>query len=82
MASTPLYWQRTRRVTGWLLLAWAVVAFAPVWFARELSVEVMGWPLAFWLASQGALLGFCVIVAVYARAMRRLDAEFSPPENG
>ena len=69
------YWRRTRRLTSWLLLAWMVVAFVPVFFARELSVEVFGWPLAFWLASQGALLGFCVIVIVYARAIARLDVE-------
>ena len=73
------YWRRTRRLTAWLLLAWAVVAFVPVYFARELSVELFGWPLAFWLASQGALLGFCAIVIVYARRMDSLDAEFSEP---
>lgn len=73
-ASTD-YWRRTRRLTAWLLLAWAIVGFAPVFFARELSVEVFGWPLGFWLASQGALLGFCAIVIVYARAMTRLEAE-------
>lgn len=77
------YWRRTRRLTAGLLLAWAVVGFAPVVFARELSVEVFGWPLAFWLASQGALLGFCAIVVVYARRMQRLDDEaraVTPPE--
>jgi putative solute:sodium symporter small subunit len=73
------YWRRTRRLTAGLLLAWALVAFAPVYFARELSVEVFGWPLAFWLASQGALLGFCVIVIVYAWRMRRLDDEVKRP---
>lgn len=72
------YWRRTRRLTAWLLLAWAVVAFVPVFFARELSVEVFGWPLAFWLASQGALLGFCAIVIVYARRMQRLDEGQAP----
>ena len=79
----PAYWRRTRRLTAWLLLAWAVLAFAPVFFARELSIEVFGWPLAFWLASQGALLGFCAIVVVYARRMQRLDDEaraVTPPE--
>lgn len=73
------YWRRTRRLTAWLLLAWALVAFLPVVFARELSVEVFGWPLAFWLASQGALLGFCAIVIVYARVMARLDRGVSDP---
>jgi putative solute:sodium symporter small subunit len=75
------YWRRTRRLTAWLLLAWAIVGFAPVFFARELSVEVFGWPLGFWLASQGALLGFCAIVIVYARAMTRLEADVSEPRS-
>jgi putative solute:sodium symporter small subunit len=74
---TDDYWRRTRRLTVRLLLAWGVVGFAPVFFARELSVEVFGWPLAFWLASQGALLGFCAIVVVYARKMDELEAEVS-----
>ncbi len=76
------YWRRTRRLTVGLLLAWAVVAFGPVVFARELSVEVFGWPLAFWLASQGAVLGFCVIVIVYAWRMRRLDEAGGADEPG
>lgn len=79
VSSHGTYWRRARRLTAWLLLAWCVVAFVPVFFARELSVEVFGWPLAFWLASQGALLGFCVIVVVYARRMRQLDDEFTEP---
>ena len=76
------YWRRTRRLTVGLLLAWAVVAVGPVYFARELSVDVFGWPLAFWLASQGALLAFCALVIVYAWRMSRLDeaARLSPPE--
>ncbi len=76
------YWRCTRRLTGWLLLAWGVTAFLPVFFARELSFEVFGWPLAYWWASQGALLAFCAIVSVYAWRMRRLDeaARVSPPE--
>lgn len=73
------YWRRTRRLTAWLLLAWVLVAFVPVFFARELSIEVFGWPLGFWLASQGALLGFCAIVVVYARRMDRLERELSEP---
>jgi putative solute:sodium symporter small subunit len=84
MKPTPRddYWRRTRRLTAGLLLAWALAAFAPVYFARELSVEVFGWPLAFWWASQGALLAFCAIVVAYARRMRRLDgaAGVTPPE--
>lgn len=74
------YWRRTRRLTASLLLAWVVVAVGPVYFARELSVEVFGWPLAFWLASQGALLAFCAIVIVYAWRMKRLDEQAQPQQ--
>lgn len=75
------YWRRTRRLTTGLLAAWALVAFAPVFFARELSVDVFGWPLAFWLASQGALLAFCAIVIFYARAMAKLDRDVNGPRS-
>jgi len=72
------YWPYTRRLTAVLMLAWVLVAFVPVFFARELSVELFGWPLGFWLASQGALLGFCAIVIVYARLMNRAEKSVSP----
>jgi len=72
------YWRRTRSLTAWLLLGWVLLSFVVTYFARELSFSFFGWPFSFWVASQGALLGYCVIVAYYAYAMRRLDAEHSP----
>ncbi len=72
------YWQRTRRLTLGLLAVWALLAFVPVYFARELSWQVLGWPLSFWLASQGVVLGFVAIVHVYARRMDRLEATETP----
>ena len=67
------YWQRTRRLTGCLLLLWLTVSFGLTYFARELRFDFFGWPFSFWVAAQGALAVFCVIVAYYARAMRKLD---------
>ena len=43
------------RVTGWLLAVWFAVTFGVSFFARELNVVVLGWPLSFWVAAQGAL---------------------------
>lgn len=68
-------WRRTLRLTGWLLLAWFVVTFGIAFFARELSFTVFGWPFSFWVASQGALVVYCVIIWFYARRMDRLDDE-------
>jgi len=67
------YWQRTCRLTGLLLLVWAGAGFGLSYFARELSFTFFGWPFSFWVASQGALLVFLLIVAYYAYAMRKLD---------
>jgi uncharacterized membrane protein len=36
---------------------------------------VGGWPLHFWLASQGSLLVFLAIVVVYAWLMNRWEAQ-------
>lgn len=73
--SADVTWPRTRRLTVGLLVAWALVAFVPVYFARELSFEVLGWPLGFWLAAQGALLAFLAIVVGYAWAVSRIEGD-------
>ena len=68
-------WRRRMRVTGWLLAAWFAVTFGVTYFARELNVVVLGWPLSFWVAAQGALLVYMVLVVVFARRMGRVDQE-------
>lgn len=67
------YWRIKLSLTLFLLGLWFVVAFVTTYFARELSVVFMGWPLGFWIAAQGAPLAFLLIVLVYAAAMDRLD---------
>ena len=44
------------------------------YFARELSFSFLGWPFSFWLAAQGSLLVFALLIAFYAWAMERLEA--------
>jgi putative solute:sodium symporter small subunit len=68
------YWRKTRRLTLQLLLAWFLVTFGSIFFARELSsLVVFGWPFPFYIAAQGAILVYVLIVAVYAWRMQRLD---------
>ncbi len=52
---------------------WFGVTFGVAFFARELSFRFFGWPFSFWVASQGALIVFALIVWVYAHVMDRLD---------
>jgi putative solute:sodium symporter small subunit len=74
VARARTHWQRVRRLTAILLLAWFVVTFGVVFFARELSAfTLFGWPLSFYMAAQGTILIYLAIVAIYAWRMHRLD---------
>ena len=55
-----------------LLAVWFALSFGCSYFARDLSFMLAGWPFSYWLAAQGAVLGFIAIVVVYAIVMRRL----------
>ena len=67
------YWRRTLRLTAALMVVWFVVTFGVAFFARDLSFHFFGWPFSFWVGAQGALIVYVLLVAVYARAMARLD---------
>ena len=68
-----LYWRKTRRLTAGLLLVWFLVSFGTTYWARDLDFVFLGWPFSFWMAAQGTLIGYGLIIAGYAWAMNRLD---------
>ncbi len=74
-AARAACWRANRRITLALLAVWAVFGLGLHWFARDLQFSFFGWPFSFWMAAQGSLLVFAGVIAVYARAMERLEAE-------
>jgi putative solute:sodium symporter small subunit len=72
-----LLWRRTRRVTALLLAVWLSANLAGPWLARPLNgVHLAGLPLGYWLAAQGFLLLYLVIIVAYVVWMNRLEARF------
>ena len=65
----------TEAVTALLMSIGFVVTFGVTYFARALNGIVFGWPFSFWVAAQGALIVFLLLICLYARWMARLDAE-------
>lgn len=78
MADRREYWRRNLRLIGALFVVWFVVSFlAAIILARPLSDVYIGEiPLAFWMAQQGSIVVFVLLIFVYAWRMNKLDREF------
>ena len=77
--STSREWQRRLRISAWLLAVWAAATFGTTYFARQLDDVTRGWPFSFWMAAQGSLLVYLVLVVVYALRMERIDDDRAAP---
>ena len=82
-AGREAHWKRVRRLTLSLLALWFFTTVLSVWFARELThIHLFGWPLSFYLASQGSILIYVAIIGIYSWRMRRLDRRFAQDQHG
>ena len=76
-ASAPgsvLLTERLGPLRALLLLMWALGSFGLMYFAADLRWVFGGWPLGYWLAAQGIIVFFVVLVAVYAWIANRAEA--------
>ena len=74
------YWRKNLQITGILLALWFTVTFVVIFFARDLQFSFFGWSFSFWVAAQGALVVYCLIIWFYARYMNNLDREYGVDE--
>ena len=75
------YWRKNLRITGILLAIWFFVTFVIGYYARDLDFNFFGWPFSFWVAAQGALIIYVIIIGFYAYYMNRLDREYGVAED-
>jgi putative solute:sodium symporter small subunit len=75
------YWRRNLRMTAVLLIIWFVVTYVMAYFAIPLAeINFFGWPLSFYMAAQGSLAIYVIIIYVYAKRMRKMDLEYGVEE--
>jgi putative solute:sodium symporter small subunit len=75
------YWKKNLTITAVLMAIWFVATFVVAWYARELnSISFLGFPLGFYMAAQGSLIIYVIIIWYYARYMNRLDVEYGVAE--
>jgi putative solute:sodium symporter small subunit len=76
------YWRAVIRLTLILLSIWALVSLvAGILLVEPLNHFKVGrLPAGFWMAQQGSIIVFVVLIFVYARRMDRLDHKFKKDE--
>lgn len=74
------YWRHLRALTLLLLLVWGAVTLLVPWFALDLNRwQLGGMPLGLWMASQGAIALYLLLIIVYALACDRLERGLEAP---
>lgn len=76
------YWRANFRLIVALLCVWAIVGLGcGVLFVQLLNkVSLFGVPFGFWMAQQGSIYVFVVLIFVYAWRMDRIDRNFHADE--
>ncbi len=71
------HWTKTRTLMWIVLAIWAFFSFGIHAFVEQLNtISFLGFPLGFYMASQGALIAFVVLIFWYVRRQQKIDEEF------
>ena len=75
------HWAKTRNLTIWILILWAIFAFVLQWNAHALNAySFIGFPLGYYFISQGSLIAFVVLIFVQNWFQDKIDDEFGMGE--
>jgi putative solute:sodium symporter small subunit len=73
---TDAYWDRTKRLMWIMMAIWVVFGYLIHMFVTPLnSIKIAGFPLGFYMASQGSLIVFVVMLFWFARKQDQVDRE-------
>jgi putative solute:sodium symporter small subunit len=76
------HWAKTKNLTIITLVIWFIFSFVIHWFADSLnSMSFIGFPLGFYMAAQGSLIVFVVLIFYLARTQGKIDEEFGVAED-
>ena len=70
------YWQRTSGLMWTMLALWLFFSFIVHFFVNQLNeIKILGFPLGFYMAAQGSLIAFVVMLFVFARRQDSIDRQ-------
>ena len=76
------HWAKTKTLTFTVLIVWFIFSIAVHWFADALNaVNFLGFPLGFYMAAQGSLIIFVLLIFFLAHRQNKIDEEFGVAED-
>ncbi len=75
------YWKENRNLVLTMLAIWFAVSYLIQLFSGAInSIVIAGFPLGYYMGSQGALIIFVVMIFIYAKKMNELDKKYNLEE--
>jgi putative solute:sodium symporter small subunit len=82
-ANTEAHWAKTSRLMFTHLGIWFFFGYVIHMFVVPLNkivIPVLGFPLGFYMAAQGSLIVFVVMLFVFAKQQNKIDREYGMAE--
>ena len=75
------HWSETKVLMIITLAIWFVLSFGIHFFVESLnSVSFLGFPLGFYIAAQGSLIGFVILIFWFASKQNSIDEKYGLDE--
>jgi putative solute:sodium symporter small subunit len=76
------YWNKTKGLMYVMLALWVFFGYVIHFFVDALNnIVILGFPLGFYMASQGSLIAFVIMLFWFARRQNAIDEEHGVAED-
>lgn len=76
------YWGKTSKLMMTMMTLWIFFSFVIHMLVVPLNaIKILGFPLGFYMAAQGSLIIFVVMLFWFAKAQDKIDREFGVAED-
>jgi putative solute:sodium symporter small subunit len=83
-SNTEAHWKRTRNLMLKYLGVWFFFGYVIHFFVvplNKIHIPILGFPLGFYMAAQGSLIAFVVMLFLFAKQQDQIDREHGVAED-
>jgi putative solute:sodium symporter small subunit len=76
------YWTKTKNLMLVMMALWVFFGYIVHMFVGSLNnIVILGFPLGYYMAAQGSLIAFVIMLFVFARRQNAIDEEHGVAED-